>query len=355
MRRYNPFPIAFAAALCLAAALATGRLAAEPPADASWTANADVEREKTLTLDGLGAIQGASFHDGKVYLYGDVYDAKPRVGVIREYDSDYRPTGRVVWLRRDDKPLLRHPTGLTWNAKWGVFLGDTVDRKGVIYRFDWDKAWADGNLDHAVLDVIDDDAAVNGCRPEFVTVGGEACLATADYGDARPEVRLYDPEKMLKAKRTSAPGVVAYRVLSGPFNQNLHWDADKGELTCVQNVIAGRGWRLDVLDLARAVADGRADGPGVRVRMLTFFPHDELEGYRPLDGGRGLFVTSMLKDNLVTGKIMSVPPKESPPGRPRRRCDRDRRAAASSPSTSAASPEPPGRHRPPAASTSIDI
>jgi hypothetical protein len=306
-------PIAFPAVLGLAAVLA--RLTAEPPADATWTTDAEIEREKVLTMDGLGAMQGVSFHDGKVYLYGDVYDAKPRVGVIREYDTDYKPTGRVVWLRRDDKPLLRHPTGLTWHAKWGVFLGDTVDRKGVIYRFDWDKAWADGNLDRAVLDVIDDDAAVNGCRPEFVTVRDVDYLATADYGDARPEVRLYDPEKMLKAKRTSAPGVVAHRVLCGPFNQNLHWDADKGELTCVQNVVAGRGWRLDVLDLTKAVADGRASGPGVRVRMLTFPPNDELEGYRPLDGKRGLFVTSMPKDSLVVGAVKSTPPKESPPGR----------------------------------------
>ena len=104
--------------------------------------------------------------------------------------------------------------------------------------------------------------------------------------------------------------MVAHRVLAGPFNQNLHWDAAKGQLTCVQNVIAGRGWRLDVLDLAKAVADGRASGPGGRVRMLTFPPHDELEGYRPLEGGRGLFVTSMRKNNVVVGDIRSVEPRE---------------------------------------------
>jgi hypothetical protein len=315
MRRPYVFSIALRTALGLAAALALPRLPAQPPADATWTADAEIERAKTLTMDGLGAMQGVSFHDGKVYLYGDVYDANPRVGVIREYDADYKPTGRVVWLRREDKPLLRHPTGLTWHDKWGAFLGDTVKGKSVIYRFDWKKAWADGNLDHAVLDIIDDDAAVNGGRPEFVRLRDTDYLATADYGDVRPEVRLYDPEKMLQAKRTSAPGVVVHRVLCGPFNQNLHWDADKGELTCVQNVIAGRGWRLDVLDLAKAVADGRASGPGVRVRMLTFPPHDELEGYRPLDGKRGLFVTSMVKDNLVVGVVKSTPPRESPPDR----------------------------------------
>ncbi|HEV3437679.1 MAG TPA: hypothetical protein VG122_09990 [Gemmata sp.] len=293
--------------------LAAGGLPAQPPADGVWEANAALDKATTRTVEGLGAMQGVSFHDGKVYLYGDVWNAKPRVGVIREYTTDYQPTGRVVWLRRDDKPLLLHPTGLTWHERWGTFLGDTVNKKAVIYRFDWKHAWEDGNFDHAVLDIIDDDAAVNGCRPEFVTLEGKPYLATADYGDVHPEVRLYDPEKMLASKRTSAPGVVVHRILAGPFNQNLHWDADKGQLTCVQNVIAGRGWRLDILDLAKAVTDGRASGPGVRVRMLTFMPHDELEGYRPLEGGRGLFVTSSQKNNVVVGDVNVVAPRESRP------------------------------------------
>ena len=163
--------------------------------------------------------------------------------------------------------------------------------------------------------MIDDDAAVNGCRPEFVELAGKPYLATADYGDVHPEVRLYDPAKMLASKRTSAPGVVAHRILAGPFNQNLHWDAAKSQLTCVQNVIAGLGWQLDILDLAKAVADGRANGPGVRVRRLTFMPHDELEGYRPLEGNRGLFVTSSRKNNVTVGKVKIVPPQESRPER----------------------------------------
>jgi hypothetical protein len=295
------------------ALLATGLATGQPPADSAWEANADLEKPTVLTMDGLGAMQGVSFRDGKVYLYGDVSQAKPRVGVIREYTADYKPTGRVVWLRRGDKPLLLHPTGLTWHARWGTFLGDTVNKKAVIYRLDWTRAWEDGNLDHALLDTIEDDAAVNGCRPEFVTLEGKPYLATADYGDIRPEVRLYDPEKMLAQKRTSAPGVAAHRFLAGPFNQNLHWDAGTQQLTCVQNVIAGRGWRLDVLDLAKAVADGRASGPGVRVRMQTFLPHDELEGYRPLDANRGLFATSSTKNNLVIGRIAGIAPRNSPP------------------------------------------
>ena len=307
---------AFAVIACLISPWTAASLRAQAPPDQAWIANADLEAVHKWSLPGLGAAQGVSIHEGKVYLYGDVWDAKPRVGVIREYAMDFTPTGRCIWLRKDGKPLLVHPTGLTWNSVLGTFLGDTVNRKAIIYRLDWERALKDGDLTNAVLDVIDDDAAVNGCRPEFVTLGGQDYLATADYGDARPEIRLYDPEKMLQAKRTSAPGVVTHRVLAGPYNQNLHWDARTGQLTCIQNVIAGRGWQLEAVDLQKATADGRAWGPGVQIRKQTFLPHDELEGYRPLDSSRGLFVTSSRANNLVVGEPKTIPVQQTPPGRP---------------------------------------
>ena len=286
----------------------------QAPPDGTWTANAVIDDRRVVTDAKLGAAQGVAVRDGKIYAYGDVYNTSPRVGVIREYDLDLKPTGRVVWLRRDGKPLILHPTGLTWDRRWGTFLGDTVLKKAVIFRLDWERAWEDGDLDRAVLDVIPDDAAINGCRPMFVQLDGRTLLATADYGDVRPEIRLLDPEALLKAQRTSAPGVVVHRVLCGPFNQNLHWDAEAGRLTCVENVIEGRGWRLDTLDLARAVADGRADGPGVRVRSFTFLPHDELEGFWPLDKERALFVTSGRRENIHVGVVRSAQPRPSPPG-----------------------------------------
>ena len=122
-----------------------------------------------------------------------------------------------------------------------------------IYRLDWEQAWKDGNLDCAVLGEIDDDAAINGTRPVFVSL--EDDFATADYGDVHPEIRLYDPDRLLAAGRSSAPGVsLAHCVLCGPFNQNLHWDESLGHLICIQNVTAGSGWRLDRLDLARGVS-----------------------------------------------------------------------------------------------------
>jgi hypothetical protein len=284
----------------------------KPPPDGTWTADAMVDQVQAVTDTKLGAGQGVTVRDGKVYAYGDVWAASPRVGVIREYDLDLKPTGREVWLRRGGKPLILHPTGLTWDDRFGTFLGDTVNKKARIYRLDWERAWRDGNLDAAVLDEIHDDAAINGCRPEFVSLEGRTFLATADYGDIRPEIRLLDPEVLLKAGRTSAPGVVVHRVLAGGWNQNLHWDRSTGQLACVENVIEGRGWRLDILDLSKAVSDGRADGPGVRVRRVTFDPHDELEGYCRLDRTRCLFITSGRSGNLMAGVIREIEPHPSP-------------------------------------------
>jgi hypothetical protein len=292
----------------------------QPPPDSAWMADAALDVERAITDAGLGAVQGVVVRDGKVYAYGDLVQAKPRVGVIREYDEALQSTGRVVWLRRGGKPLILHPTGLTWHAHWGTFLGDTIKStadptrsRALIYRLDWDRACKDGDLDHAVRDVIEDDAAVNGCRPEFVAVGGRTLLATADYSDVRPEIRLYDPEALLAARRSSAPGVVVHRIVCGPFTQNLHWSGESGHLTCVQNVVNGRGWRLDDLDLARAVAKGRADGPGVRVRRLTFPLHDELEGYWPRGACRAFFAAARLHDNLLEATFRETEPELSPP------------------------------------------
>jgi hypothetical protein len=285
-----------------------------PPPDGSWLADAAVENPRRVTDNKLGACQGIAVRDGRIYAYGDVYSARPRVGVIREYDMDLNPTGREVWLRQAGRPLIIHPTGLTWNDRWGTLLGDTVNKKAKIYRLDWQRAWSDGHLDGAVRDVIDDDAAINGCRPTFVTVDGRTLIATADYGDVHPQIRLYDPELLLRNHRSSAPGVELYRVLCGPFNQNLHWDADSGRLTCVQNIIEGRGWRLDVIDLAKGIAEGRVEAPGVRAKTLTFSPHDELEGYWPLDRERALFVTSRRDGNIVVGSSCAITPRPSPAG-----------------------------------------
>ena len=311
-------------------------IAQQPPADGTWTYDSALEVEQSITDLGLGAVQGVVMRDGKVYAYGDVVFAKPRIGVIREYNDKLEATGRVVWLRKDGKPLITHPTGLTWREPWGTFLGDTVKSiadptksRAVIYRLDWEKAWKDGSLDNAILDVVEDDAAVNGCRPEFVTLDNKPLLASADYGEIRPEIRLYDPDALIAAHRSSAPGVVVHRVSCGAFNQNLHWNAESGHLICVLNVIAGRGWRLDELDLAAAVKEGRFDGPKVRAAIWTFASHDELEGYWPLATDRGIFAVARRKDNLFQGTFHRTEPQASPP----------RAAKAETPAKSASVPD----------------
>jgi hypothetical protein len=270
---------------------------------ADWQANATVTRMRTIVDREVGAGQGVSRFGDKLYVYGDVVFARPRVGVIKEFDLDLKRTGRSVRLSRDGKPLILHPTGLTRHERWGTFLGDTVLMKAKIYRLDWERAWKEGNLDHAVLDEIDDDAAINGCRPVFVTLNERPFLATADYGNVHPEIRLCDPDKLLKEHRTSAPGAVVFRVLCGPFNQNLHWDQSRGQLICIQNVTEGRGWRLEWIDLAKAAADGRASAPGARVETLTFPGRNELEGFLPLEGTSVLFVVASREETLVLGEI----------------------------------------------------
>jgi hypothetical protein len=286
-----------------AALASTASLAAEPQVRTREDVNARLAGRQVLTVEGIGAGQGVSRHQQHLYFYGDVGFDRPRPGVIREFTLDMKPTGREIELSRRGEPTITHPTGLTWHARWGCFLGDTVDGVANVYRIDWPRALRDGNLDRAILAHIRDDAAVNGCRPEFVELEGKTLLATADYGDREPAIRLYDVAKMLRTKRTSAPGVLVHRIDCGPFNQNLHWDADTGRLTCIQNVVAGIGWRLERFDLAEAAEHGAVEHPRVPRERLTFSPRSELEGYRRLPGGKSLFVTASRRDNVIVGQI----------------------------------------------------
>lgn len=308
-----PFPIRSTLAVTLL--FCTTILAsAQSTGDQDWKANANLTKSKVWTIKGLGAIQGVSLIEGKIYVYGDVHDAKPRVGVIREFDNRMKPTGRELRLIRKGKAIITHPTGLTRDKKFGTFIGDTVEQGAFLHHIDWDRAWKDGNLDNALLVSIKDDVATNGCRPVFVTVQGVRYLATADYGGENPHLRLYDPEKLVKEKCSSAAGVMVHNVRCSPNNQNLAWDAKTGQITCVQNVVAGRGWRLDVLDLAKAIQAKDTSAPGARVRTLIFPPHSELEGFRLLGNGRGIFVTAARTNNVAIGTITEIEPTLSPQG-----------------------------------------
>jgi hypothetical protein len=252
-----------------------------------------VSLEPPITVTGIGAGQGVEVRDGKVYLYGDA-----NTGVVREYDvvgnNALGFTGRQILLTAGGRDLASHPTGLTVMPGVGTLLGDTVSGQGTIFMIDWARALANGTLDGAVQATVADDLAVNGTRPEFVRVGQRWLVATADYGSLANEVRLYDPERLKTAVRTSEPGVLVYRFRSSPYVQTLHWLDAPGLLVLVQNQREAEGWRLTIIDLARSIAAGQE----VVTQMINLSPRDELEGFHLLDAGRGLFLTSSAVFNV---------------------------------------------------------
>jgi hypothetical protein len=273
--------------------LATGTFAhvalSTPPA---------IALDPPLTVDGIGAAQGAEVRDGKVYLYGDA-----STGVIREYDvQDNRSllyTGRQIRLVASGRDVVSHPTGLTTAPGIGTLIGTTVSQQGTLYFIDWARALAAGTLEGAIQATIADDLAVNGTRPEFVRLGDRWLVATADYGSVGNEIRLYDPARLAAAARTSEPGVLVTRFRSSPLVQTLHWLDEPGLLVLVQNRGWAAGWRLTVIDLARSVQAG--------AQVVTFTvdlpPPDELEGFHMVAPGRGLFVTSSAASNVYFANV----------------------------------------------------
>jgi hypothetical protein len=189
---------------------------------------------------------------------------------------------------------VSHPTGLTVAPGIGTFLGNTVSQAGTIYMIDWARALATGTLEGAIQATVTDDLAVNGTRPEFVRVGQRWLIATADYGAVANEVRIYDPEKLKTATRTSDPGVLVYRFTSSPHVQTMQWLDAQGLLVLVQNPRHSQGWRLTVIDLARSIAAKQQ----VVMQTITLSLQTELEGFHVVAPGRGLFVTSSPTSNV---------------------------------------------------------
>lgn len=282
--------------------------------DKQWKANTVLRDARSYTVKGLGACQGVNVINNKLYFYGDRYDVSPRTGVIREYDLQMKSTGRSVLLNKVGKPVMTHPTGIAFLDRHNVFIGDTVDQKAKIYWINWEKAWKTGNLDHAIRAVIEDDLAVNGCRPLLVSNNGKRYIATADYGDTGNRLRLYDPQKLSQAKKTSDDGVLVAKIGCGKFNQNLDWHAESGQIVFIQNVIAGLGWQLQYIDLNRALKNSNTLGRGTIKRQLVFPAHTELEGFRVLPDGRMIFVTAHKEKNVWIGKPLQIVGKMSQPG-----------------------------------------
>jgi hypothetical protein len=256
----------------------------------------------SFTVDSLGACQGISWLHGKAYLYGD-----REVGMMREFGlqgDSLVYTGHEYRLTLHDTDVINHPTGLAVHGKEPVFMGNSVllnkaanQWKAVIYCIDLPGLMKTGTLDGGnLLNVIEDDACIQGTRPEYVEYGHKWYVATADYGNRANEVRLYDPAVLQHAAKTTDKGVLYKKFSCGPWVQNMQWIPEKGLLLLIQNQIEGRKWRFTYVDLKKSLESGKAE---VVNTVDAIDRGDELEGFSFLGSlSRGIAVTSSRRANV---------------------------------------------------------
>ena len=263
--------------------------------------NISMQADKAYTVDSLGACQGISFQNGKYFLYGD-----REVGMIREYTmqaDSLAYTGHEMKLTLDGKDVINHPTGFAIHGNNPVFIGNSIRLnpegtlwKAVIYNIDWEGLQKTGSLDGNLLNTIDDDTCIQGTRPEYVQYKNKWYVATADYGEKANEVRLYDPQALAKAKKTTEKGVVYKKFTCAAWVQNLYWIADKKILVLIQNQIEGRRWRFTYVDFERSVESGKAE----IIKTIDTDRMDELEGYTFIGSNdKGIAVSSSRQNNVT--------------------------------------------------------
>lgn len=263
--------------------------------------NVDMILKRSITVDSLGACQGISYQQGRIFLYGD-----REVGMIREYkmiNDSLVYQHKEYKLTQNGQDVINHPTGVAYNGTGPTFMGNSIRLnpegtkwRAVIYCINWKGLLTTGTLDGNLLNTIEDDACIQGTRPEYVKYNNKWYVATADYGNHGNEVRLYDPEKLKKAAKTSEPGVLYKKFTCTPWVQNLHWIADKGVLVLIQNQIEGRKWRFTYVDLKKSVEAGKQ----VVISQVDHIDRgDELEGFSFIgDDEKGIAVTSSRKNNV---------------------------------------------------------
>lgn len=260
---------------------------------------------KPVSVDSLGACQGISYQKGRVFLYGD-----REIGMIREYHlkgDSLIYQGKETKLTIAGQDLINHPTGIAYHAGQPTFIGNSVKPdvaggkwKAVIYCVNWEGLLKKGTLDGNLIRTIEDDACIQGTRPEYVTYNHKPYVATADYGDHGNEVRLYDPQVLSKVSRTSEKGVLYKKFTCTPWVQNLHWIADKGILVLIQNQIEGRKWRFTYVDLNKSIASGKQEV----IKEIDIDRADELEGFAFMGNlTDGIAVTSSRVNNVNHMKI----------------------------------------------------
>jgi hypothetical protein len=266
----------------------------------SYYREINMQISHSYSIDSLGACQGASYQDGRVFLYGD-----REVGMIREYKAE---GDSLTYLKKEyrltqgDTDVINHPTGIAYNGKDPVFIGNSIRLnkegtlwKAVIYCVNWKGLLKTGTLDGNLLNTIDDDTCIQGTRPEYVQYNNKWYVATADYGDKKNEVRLYDPSLLAHAKKTSEKGVLVKKFTCTPWVQNLKWIGDKGLLLLIQNQMEGRKWRFTYVDLKRSTESGTQQV----VKVVDIDREDELEGFTLLGRpSKGVAVSSSRRNNV---------------------------------------------------------
>lgn len=272
----------------------------------SFNSDLNMKINQSYTVDSLGACQGISYQQGRVFAYGD-----REVGVIREYQlqsDSLQFIGKEIKLTIDGKDVINHPTGIAYNGKSPVFIGNSIRLnpegslwKAVIYYVNWEGLQKKGTLDGNLLNTIEDDTCIQGTRPEYVQYKKKWYVATADYGEKTNEVRLYDPSLLMKAKKTSAKGVLFKKFSCTPWVQNLNWVPEKGLLLLIQNQIEGRKWRFTYVDLAKSVESGKQEV----VKVIDVDRTDELEGFTFLSSlQKGIAVSSSRRNNVNTMDVL---------------------------------------------------
>jgi len=257
---------------------------------------------KVMTLDSLGACQGVSIQKGTVFLYGD-----REVGIVRSFNMQQDTLAYLhheMRLTVNGKNVINHPTGIAWNGGKEIFMGNSVRLnkegtkwKAYIYLIDWPGLQKTGTLDGNLLKTIDDDACIQGTRPEYVQINAKWYVATADYGNHGNEVRFYDAGRLRQAARTSEPGVLYKKFTCGPWVQNLFWMKESSTLVLIQNQTEGKRWRLSFVDLQASLTAGKEVDKQV-IDLNT--KADELEGFAFLESHRtAVAVTSSRKENVT--------------------------------------------------------
>lgn len=257
---------------------------------------------RTLTIDSLGACQGISYQNGRIFLYGD-----REVGMIREFKligDSLTYINKEYKLTTNGHDVINHPTGVAYNGSGPTFMGNSIRLnkegtkwKAVIYCINWDGLLKTGTLDGNLTNTIDDDACIQGTRPEYVKYNNKWYVATADYGNNGNEVRLYDPEALKKATKTSEKGVLFKKFNCTAWVQNLHWIASKNTLVLIQNQKEGRMWRFTYIDLKKSI---ETNSQQVIKEINIDGKQDELEGFSFLDDTeKGIAVSSSRKNNVT--------------------------------------------------------